>query len=469
MKKDAYWQGVDPLPGGNMAPGVAEASSLLADVLVCLRAQAWNYQTAHWQTAGVPSYGNHLLFDRLYKSVQGEIDTLAEKTIGYFGLHAVEPTGLADLTAKRVQDWVAFANCHVERGLHSEEQFQEGVSQAYRQIKQMGRMTLGLDDFLMSVASNHESHTYLLQQLLVDVNALNDRYKEMGMEPEKDMTMPYKTAALEEGDIWSAQRLADGSWLVEGEVDEEDFNSALQVIEADARSKLAFPVANSWGPFAGDDPLALDLAFDHLDLVMREIEEKTATPHGGWSNEMSSLEKSWGGYSSFSPIKRSEEDEHEDQIPGGLGDKAKREDFDKDQIDKGLKIEQEHTDDPAIALEISFDHLTEDPAYYDKLEKVEKHAAIGDKAAPSVEHLFRDDPKRYELTQFVKSKRDTNLDSDPATPPTPVEIKEQPGGKSLSTLHRYVIDTEQPDAKEAEGIDEHPTLSDFEDWTTVRE
>jgi len=432
-KHEAYWSGVDPLPGGDVNPGVEAGHALLADVLVCLRAQYWSYQTAHWQTAGVPSYGNHLLFQRLYESVQPEIDTLAEKMIGYFGLGAVDPSSLVDLMSQRVHEWVAYANCHVERGLHSEDQFQECVRKAYDSIKQMGRMTLGLDDFLMSIASNHESHTYLLQQLLVDVNALNDRYKEMGMEPEKDMQMPYKTAALEEGEFWRAERLADGSWAVEGEVGEEEFNSAMQIIEADLQSK-------------------------------------TATPMGGWGGEWTPVEKSWGGFSSFSPIKRSEEDdEHEDQIPGGLGDKAKRDDFDEDQIEKGLKIEREHTDDPALALEISFDHLTEDPAYYDKLEKIEKHAAIGDKAAPSVEYLFRDDPKRYELTQFVKSKRDTNLDTDPATPPTPVEIKEQPGGKSLSTLHRYVIDTEQPDAKEAEGIEEHPPLSEFKDWTTVRE
>ena len=34
----------------------------------------------------------------------------------------------------------------------------------------------------------------------------------------------------------------------------------------------------------------------------------------------------------------------------------------------------EHTDDPDLAREIAMDHLTEDPDYYTKLEKVEKHA-----------------------------------------------------------------------------------------------
>lgn len=64
-----------------------------------------------------------------------------------------------------------------------------------------------------------------------------------------------------------------------------------------------------------------------------------------------------------------------DQIPGGIGDKKKPADFDKAQVEKGEKVEMEHTDDRAVAREIAVDHLTEDPDYYDKLEKIEKHGA----------------------------------------------------------------------------------------------
>lgn len=63
-----------------------------------------------------------------------------------------------------------------------------------------------------------------------------------------------------------------------------------------------------------------------------------------------------------------------DQVPGGLGDKKVPSDFDPQQIAKGQKVEMEHTTDPLVALEIAVDHLTEDPLYYDKLEKIEKHA-----------------------------------------------------------------------------------------------
>jgi hypothetical protein len=63
---------------------------------------------------------------------------------------------------------------------------------------------------------------------------------------------------------------------------------------------------------------------------------------------------------------------HKDKIPGGLADKKQPKDFDPKQLAKGKKVEMEHTDDPKKALEISMDHLTEDPRYYDKLEKMEE-------------------------------------------------------------------------------------------------
>lgn len=42
------------------------------------------------------------------------------------------------------------------------------------------------------------------------------------------------------------------------------------------------------------------------------------------------------------------------------------------QLRKGIKVEQEHTGDLAMAREIALDHLDEFPDYYDRLEKAEK-------------------------------------------------------------------------------------------------
>ena len=63
----------------------------------------------------------------------------------------------------------------------------------------------------------------------------------------------------------------------------------------------------------------------------------------------------------------------DDKIKGGLADGKKDEDFDPDQLAKGIKIEMEHTDDKELAKEIAKDHLVENSKYYDHLEKMEKN------------------------------------------------------------------------------------------------
>lgn len=43
------------------------------------------------------------------------------------------------------------------------------------------------------------------------------------------------------------------------------------------------------------------------------------------------------------------------------------------QLVKGIKVEQEHTGDLALAKEIALDHLNEFPDYYDRLKKAEQN------------------------------------------------------------------------------------------------
>lgn len=72
------------------------------------------------------------------------------------------------------------------------------------------------------------------------------------------------------------------------------------------------------------------------------------------------------------PLPRTFRKMYADKIPGGLGDKKKDSDFPPKALEKGRKVEKEHTDDPDIADEIAKDHLTESSEYYDELEKMEK-------------------------------------------------------------------------------------------------
>mgnify|MGYP000119709092 CR=1 FL=1 len=46
------------------------------------------------------------------------------------------------------------------------------------------------------------------------------------------------------------------------------------------------------------------------------------------------------------------------------------------ELEKGIKIEKEHTDDDKIAHEIAMDHLWEDPEYYTKLKSIEENRIL---------------------------------------------------------------------------------------------
>ena len=71
----------------------------------------------------------------------------------------------------------------------------------------------------------------------------------------------------------------------------------------------------------------------------------------------------------------------EDKVKGGLADKMTIEDIAKkhsqfvgtmkNALEKGAKVEREHTNNHDMAVEIAMDHLFEDPDYYDKLAKME--------------------------------------------------------------------------------------------------
>lgn len=61
----------------------------------------------------------------------------------------------------------------------------------------------------------------------------------------------------------------------------------------------------------------------------------------------------------------------QEKIPGGNADKKSPTDFPKKDLEKGKKVEIEHTNNPDIAEEITMDHLEEHEDYYVGLEHME--------------------------------------------------------------------------------------------------
>jgi hypothetical protein len=77
----------------------------------------------------------------------------------------------------------------------------------------------------------------------------------------------------------------------------------------------------------------------------------------------------------------------------------------KIQLNKGIRVEMEHTKNRKIAKEIAMDHLFEDPKYYDKLKKIENKEATGSGSSGSYSApLFSgEEPKKVEAKEATGS------------------------------------------------------------------
>lgn len=67
----------------------------------------------------------------------------------------------------------------------------------------------------------------------------------------------------------------------------------------------------------------------------------------------------------------------------------------KSQIQLGLKVEKEHTDDIAVAMQITLDHLTELPDYYSRLDKMETESITEAKVTTTDGHTFKSPKEAY--------------------------------------------------------------------------
>jgi len=145
---------------------VAELRRVMLEVLAILRAQHWDYWTSHWTAHGDSYYGDHLLLERLYTGdIVEEIDGMGERMVAYFGPDVVSSPRVLQRTQHHVDDWSRVSH-PFRRALKSEQRLQSALREAYDVGKRTNLLTLGLDDFLMGLASAHDTNIYLLKQRL---------------------------------------------------------------------------------------------------------------------------------------------------------------------------------------------------------------------------------------------------------------------------------------------------------------
>lgn len=106
-----------------------------------------------------------------------------------------------------------------------------------------------------------------------------------------------------------------------------------------------------------------------------------------------------------------------DKLTGGEADGAPDSQFPPAVLAEGAKHEHEHTDDDQIAEEIAKDHLSEDPAYYKKQEKIEK-AGMSEMVRDLRQAKEHSDAKRYDQKRDLlrrlmqKAPQDWEIDDD---------------------------------------------------------
>ena len=141
----------------------------LSVLLVHLKFLAEVHQNHHWTTAGDPYYGDHQLFSRLYDGVKGEIDAVAEKSIGLgctqnVNLHLMTSQLLKLVSGYGMTSTIPQPSDLARRSLLAEMNFLKVIDYVIESLEENYILTNGLDNMLQGIADSHEGHVYLLKQ-----------------------------------------------------------------------------------------------------------------------------------------------------------------------------------------------------------------------------------------------------------------------------------------------------------------
>lgn len=121
------------------------------------------HQHHHWISKGENFYGDHLLFQRIYEGVSEDLDLAAEKFMGVFGDAALDYSVQNKILSGLLNKYEE-SDSLIEKSLKAEKDFIKLCDTMYKTLKSLDKMTLGLDDMIMSIASKREEAVYLLQQ-----------------------------------------------------------------------------------------------------------------------------------------------------------------------------------------------------------------------------------------------------------------------------------------------------------------
>jgi DNA-binding ferritin-like protein len=131
-----------------------------------LKAISLIHQQNHWLTNGDTFFGNHLLFERIYKSSLEDLDSAAEKFIGAFGDSCLDYDLQTDLLHGVLSKYKNLEGSPQHMSLAIEKAFLKLSQDLSKLLEDEDKLSLGIADLIGAIADSRETSVYLLQQSL---------------------------------------------------------------------------------------------------------------------------------------------------------------------------------------------------------------------------------------------------------------------------------------------------------------
>lgn len=144
----------------------------LPTVVSYLKALLMVHHTHHLMSSSDTSYGDHLLFKRVYDGIFDEADGLAERSTLKGGVDSVVPSVQMRQQYRIVREfasvWDHYTNQRdiARASLEAEQSFLATLKRARASLEQKGRLSHGLANLLDGISDSHEAKEGLLENRL---------------------------------------------------------------------------------------------------------------------------------------------------------------------------------------------------------------------------------------------------------------------------------------------------------------
>jgi DNA-binding ferritin-like protein len=118
----------------------------------------------HWTVKQKTFFGDHLMFERIYKSSLENLDEAAEKVIGVFGLDNFDYDLQTSFLTKILNKYSPMKTDPISMLIAIVSDFIKLSVSLYDFLDKNKKLTLGFDDMLCAISNTSEGFLYLLKQ-----------------------------------------------------------------------------------------------------------------------------------------------------------------------------------------------------------------------------------------------------------------------------------------------------------------